>query len=721
MRKRFIRVGITLSILSVVFMFGNDASAVTMQTWKAGRILDDPIFTDKTSMSVSQIQDFLNSKVPTCDTNGQGSLEAPYWAPDYNNDGRTTHAEYAQYNSYGTNFVFTCLKDYYEVPKTTPSLDVPASNYGGKPIPAGAKSAAQLIWDSAQRYSISPKVLLVKIATESAGPLTTDNWPFPKQYLYAMGAHCPDTAEGHKCDPNYGGFSIQMDEAAALMRWYLDSMTQPWWAYKRPYTNNNILWQDVHVRDCGSGNVYIETMATAALYTYTPYQPNRPALENMYGTGDSCSTYGNRNFWRVYNDWFGSPVSGSVASPLFKSTSSNEIYAVINNKKYLIPSFDIMTSYGLINYSAANVSQEFLDGFSNGTALTSSIAKKQFDPTGTLYMFDGGKRYPIGIESCKQLPSGNPVNNSTWGLDCFNTATTLSLPNELVDNFSAQDITLSPIAINKNSVWLMQAGERRLIKSPVTINALGGWDRARWMQDYHINQPLGQIIIPDGSVVKFDNNDSIFLAQSDTLNPLVSMDQYYAWNLSKQPYFFVPASENTAKPLTISTPLAYCATSDSTSYYLLAQDTKKVTLGADKNYWPLTVDSCKKTSQDLLSSIPSTVASTTYRSTSGAIFTTGYGVKYLFPTIDDFKQLGNSTYHLTNISSDVEKQLTYGGLNLAENRLFKVTGNDTIRMVRTGKSLAVYSTSYPGLAYDKIITVDETTGNRYPLSGVYTP
>lgn len=36
---------------------------------------------------------------------------------------------------------------------------------------------------------------------------------------------------------------------------------------------------------CGASNVYIESRATAALYTYTPYQPNAAALSNMYGTG----------------------------------------------------------------------------------------------------------------------------------------------------------------------------------------------------------------------------------------------------------------------------------------------------------------------------------------------------------------------------------------------------------------------------------------------------
>jgi len=53
----------------------------------------------------------------------------------------------------------------------------------------------------------------------------------------------------------------------------------------------------------------LQNQATAGLYNYTPYQPNQAALNNLYGSGDACSAYGNRNFWRIYIDWFGSPTS----------------------------------------------------------------------------------------------------------------------------------------------------------------------------------------------------------------------------------------------------------------------------------------------------------------------------------------------------------------------------------------------------------------------------
>ena len=41
----------------------NTASAVTGADWQAGLIIDDNLFTDKNSMSVAEIQQFLNQKV----------------------------------------------------------------------------------------------------------------------------------------------------------------------------------------------------------------------------------------------------------------------------------------------------------------------------------------------------------------------------------------------------------------------------------------------------------------------------------------------------------------------------------------------------------------------------------------------------------------------------------------------------------------------------------
>jgi hypothetical protein len=56
-----------LTVVSIGAIVNNPAkaSAVTGSDWRAGRIIDDPIFTDKNAMSVGDIQNFLNQKVGT--------------------------------------------------------------------------------------------------------------------------------------------------------------------------------------------------------------------------------------------------------------------------------------------------------------------------------------------------------------------------------------------------------------------------------------------------------------------------------------------------------------------------------------------------------------------------------------------------------------------------------------------------------------------------------
>ncbi len=51
------------------------AEAASLANWKPGRIIDDGVFTNSGSMTVANIQAFLNSKVPSCDTNGTQQSE----------------------------------------------------------------------------------------------------------------------------------------------------------------------------------------------------------------------------------------------------------------------------------------------------------------------------------------------------------------------------------------------------------------------------------------------------------------------------------------------------------------------------------------------------------------------------------------------------------------------------------------------------------------------
>jgi hypothetical protein len=173
------------------------ADSAVAAEFNAGNIIDDGTFTNKDSMSVLDVQNFLNSKVPVCDTNGDKTFTGTYKGVFRNNVPR---------KNLDPAFPppYTCVKEYYQNTTTM------ASNYGGAPVPSGAISAAQIIVNAAQQYNINPQTLLVLIQKESS--LITDDWPWTTEYRTATGYGCPDTAA---CDSQYYGFSNQVTISSA--------------------------------------------------------------------------------------------------------------------------------------------------------------------------------------------------------------------------------------------------------------------------------------------------------------------------------------------------------------------------------------------------------------------------------------------------------------------------------------------------------------------------
>ena len=275
---------ILVASISLPLLSSTSSLALSGNDFKPGRIIDDGVFYNKNSMSAVDIQRFLDAKVPTCDTWGT----QPYAG--------TTRGEYARSRGYPPPF--RCVKEYWENPTTK------ENNLDGRATPAGAQSAAQIIWNVGQQYSINPQVLIVLLEKEQG--LIRDDWPWTLQYRSATGYGCPDTAP---CDAEYYGFYNQVSNAARQFRRYA---TYPYEYNFIPFANNFVQWNPN--ASCGGSNVYIENQATASLYNYTPYQPNQAALNNLYGSGDSCSAYGNRNFWRLFNEWFGSGYTDPYTS-----------------------------------------------------------------------------------------------------------------------------------------------------------------------------------------------------------------------------------------------------------------------------------------------------------------------------------------------------------------------------------------------------------------------
>ncbi|WP_292831392.1 cell wall-binding repeat-containing protein [Microbacterium sp.] len=225
--------------------------------FNAGNIITDALFYDGSAMTASEIQAFLDAKIGAC-TNGKclNVLSA----------GISSRAAVTS--------------------QTTGNLICSA-------IQGGTMKVSELIYRVQVACGVSAKVILVTLQKEQG--LTTSKAPSDWNLSAAMGASCPDTAP---CDPAFAGVGPQILKGTQQLKTYkaANFAKQPGVHYIAYSPSSS----------CGGSYVNIQNYATAALYNYTPYQPNAAALAAGYGLGDSCSAYGNRNFYNYYTSWFGS-------------------------------------------------------------------------------------------------------------------------------------------------------------------------------------------------------------------------------------------------------------------------------------------------------------------------------------------------------------------------------------------------------------------------------
>ncbi|MFB2585763.1 cell wall-binding repeat-containing protein [Herbiconiux liukaitaii] len=224
-------------------------AAASYYSFRADDIISDANMYNGGAMNTEAVQSFLEAEVPGC-----GNAN--------------------------------CLRA-YRVSTPTLGADSFCSSYSGR-----SESAASIISRVGIACGVSQKALLTLIEKESN--LVTSSAPTAGRLAAATGYDCRD--DGTPCDPATSGFFNQVYNAARQLKSdYLNPrlpIGSPTPVLYNPDTS------------CGSAPLTIRTKATAALYKYTPYQPNRAALD---GGDDGCSSFGNLNFWVIYTDWFGYP------------------------------------------------------------------------------------------------------------------------------------------------------------------------------------------------------------------------------------------------------------------------------------------------------------------------------------------------------------------------------------------------------------------------------
>ncbi|MEY4398046.1 MAG: hypothetical protein RLZ53_622, partial [Actinomycetota bacterium] len=185
------------------------------------------------------------------------------------------------------------------------------------------------------------------------------------------------------------------------------------------------------------------------------YTPNTAALNNLWGTGDGCSAYGNRNFWRTFWTWFGSPVAGSY---LLKS-SSNQNYLVNqdSNKRYLIADEGLVDDFSPLG-PIGTISDAYMASFADSGELKPLV---QESGTGKRYLIRSGFKYQVD----------NLAEANTLGLDWAGAPVLTPVQ---ISNFP--DLAFYK-SISSGELFLLEGTTRHLVSTTAlykTLSVLGG-------------------------------------------------------------------------------------------------------------------------------------------------------------------------------------------------------------------------------------------------------
>lgn len=452
-RRRIIGMTIVATLLGSLlgFVGVTGAQAADGRQFDPGNIISDAVFFDGGTMTANEVQAFLNSKVSSCRSG------------------------------------YTCLKDYRQVTPTRAAVSGACAAYGGR----SSESAADIIARVGVACGISQKALIVLLEKEQG--LITDDWPSDRQYRSATGYGCPDTAD---CDTAYYGFFNQVYAAALQFKYYAANPTR--WNHIAGRVNNVRFHPN---SACGTSQVFIQNQATAGLYNYTPYQPNSAALGNLYGSGDGCSSYGNRNFWRMFSDWFGNPQQGSS---LVRTENSATVYIVAGSKKHAIrdlATYQSLSPLGQLAY----VSQTYLDGLTTGPALGRIIRSA----AGKVYFFDAGAK--LQFITCDDV--------AAYGYEC---GASVVLTDTQVNKLATGPAMSRLYLTTEGKRFLMDSGRRREVLDDASLAKVPSPATSVTLTEAAISYlPYGTPLVRDGASVQTRGTSAIGLLAGGRLSPLL--------------------------------------------------------------------------------------------------------------------------------------------------------------------------------------------------------
>jgi hypothetical protein len=655
------QLAILASAISISIVVTPQAHATTAG-FKADEIMSDAIMTSKNTMSSSQIQSFLSSKVKTCDTNGQQLSE--YGGPDLNKDGKVQRWEWGKANYNQTTF--PCLKDYVQ----------------------NNKKASQIIYEVAQKYAINPQVLITLLQKEQG--LITDTWPLNIQYRSATGYGCPDTAP---CDSEYYGLTNQLDWAARMFRsiinqdpnWYSPYIkgSNPriyWHPSAGNYVNSNGV--DDSRAGCGYSSLAIKNWTTASFYSYTPYRPNQAALNAGYGSGDSCSAYGNRNFYSYFTDWFGS----ATLPPVIKSSSSNTVYLQAGGFKFSIPSMAELQDYGLNPGSIHTVSDSTLHAIPNPpsaegyTPSIGHLVKSNSDSDS-----DGGSVYIVSLGQRSKIQSMQQI--SDFG---FDTSSIKRLPLDYIMSLTNGGNLSYFLGSPSSNVFQVESGKKRIIFSGTTYSTLNPSGNITRMSHAAVSiTPSGMPVTSSPILIRFSNG-SINLYQNNVYYVLPNMQAYGCWGFTsahKIPLYQLASDSYAERAAGNATSLS-CTVTDTAGDTYILNGKNKILVPPDV---PLQAQSMTQDLSNIAAEQPnrsSPLSSLVKYDSSNTVWYLESGKRRPIASYENLLLLGYPKKQIDTVEKDAISPIPTGPMKLGTGLTVKTSSSSVVYVIHNNSRLA---------------------------------
>lgn len=646
------------SLVFSSYFSSSSVSALSGSQFKAGRIIDDPVFFNGSAMSADQVQAFLNSKLPSCASG------------------------------------YTCLNKYSQ---STPSR----SAESGLCDSIGAhssRSAANIINDVARACGVSQKSIIVLLQKEQG--LVTDATPSSNQYKKATGYGCPDTAP---CDSQYFGFFNQVYKAAWQFKKYVrDSDSYNF----RADTYANIQYHPNTA--CKTKRVYIENNATAALYNYTPYTPNGASLNNLYGTGDSCSSYGNRNFWRYYNDWFGA----TIGTPFFRITNHDEVYMLGgNNDYYYIPSTTVLKAYGygFNTDKVASAPRSYIDGktFSGNLPVVS-----RFGGAAEIYLMDEGQRHHFTSQSILNN-HGYYVNNEA------------KLPSTYINYFPDRDDMQNIVKKRGgDAIYSVESNEKRHITGWTAYTTLGSPTYSsrpdiELSNDYISHFAYGAPILTANQLLRGSDNNSYSFWNGSQRQAISAQT---VSELGLQPNY-TSASSAINQLASGGSTINKLVKDSSNNLYMLDSKKKYSIQSSDLTELGLSAGSFVTASDSLLGRVPSSSMSRAVRiNGSEAIYLIHNGIMSHFYSQTAMSENGFSVSQAKSINNSSKALFAFTSRRVfPTGTLYRIGSSAAVYLVNTTSSSTHISS--PSIfneyrfSYNSVLSLVSSQAANYPVSG----